>query len=70
MRAEKVDGAVPSPDPEGEAFDILREVVTLARNGCRYAEPLARLKDLLPRAPGVQKAIKSWGARELMNRDL
>lgn len=50
---------------EAEAFDLLREVVTLARDGRGYKQPLAKLRELLPSAPGVKAALDAWMAREL-----
>lgn len=51
-------------DAEVKAFEALREVVTLAKNGIDYTETLKYLKTLLPAAPGVQAAIDQWFRRQ------
>lgn len=52
-----------SLDPEAEAHELLVEVVTLSKNGRGYKKALARLRELLPQAPGVKAAIDAWAAR-------
>lgn len=47
---------------EDEAFELLREVVLLAKAGRDYKKSLARLKQILPKAPSVQVAIQGFFA--------
>jgi len=49
---------------EEEAYSLLREIVTLAKNNQGYQRKLADLKALLPEAPQIKQVILDWFARQ------
>ena len=54
--------------PEDEAFDLLRNIVNLSRDGKGYRDSLKKLKELLPKAPGVRQAIEDCARAALGRR--
>jgi len=48
---------------DNEAFDLLRTVVTMSKNGVNgvcYKSELSKLQAILPKAPGVKAACDAW----------